>query len=378
LIVLVDLCFALTVPLARKEVTRKNYRNSESSILAKYTGGTGTVDITDYDDAQYYGPITIGTPPQDFTVVFDTGSSNLWVPSSECAKSNIACQTHNKYNHSKSSTYQPNGTTFAIQYGSGSLSGFLSEDTVEIGGLVVVGQTFAEALKEPGVAFVAAKFDGILGMAYESISVDAVTPVWYNILSQGLVTDPVFSFWLSQNPSDQVGGELTLGGTDPSRYTGSFQYAPLTSETYWQFSVTDFQLAGTSLGWCSGAGCPSICDSGTSLIVGPTKQVDALNRKLGAKVLNGEGIFPDCSVISSLPNIEIIINGNTFTLTPQDYVLQITSGGETECLSGFMGLDIPPPTGPIYILGDVFIAAYTAVFDFGNQQVGWAKSVQDS
>jgi len=279
----------------------------------------------------------------------------------------------------KSSTYVANGTGFSIQYGSGSLTGFLSEDTVEIGGLVVTGQTFAEAMHEPGVTFVAAKFDGILGMAYESISVDNVTPVWYNILKQNLVSQPVFSFWLSQNPSDMVGGELTLGGTDPTRYTGNFQYAPLTSETYWQFSVSDFQLSGSSLGWCANGGCNTICDSGTSLIVGPKKEVDALNKQLGAKVINGEGIFENCDIISTLPNIEVVINGNTFTLTPTDYVLQITSGGQTECLSGFMGMDISPPgVGPLFILGDVFIAAYTAVFDFGNQRVGWAKSVQDS
>jgi cathepsin D len=252
----------------------------------------------------------------------------------------------------------------------------------QLGGLTVTGQTFAEALHEPGIAFVAAKFDGILGLAYSSISVDNVTPVWYNLLSQGQVSSPVFSFWLSQNPdSDSAGGELVLGGTDPSRYTGDFMYAPLTSDTYWQFDMADIQVGGTSMGFCNSGPCRAICDSGTSLIVGPKDNMDALNKMLGATVENGEGIFPDCSVIGSLPDIQIVINGNTFTLTPTDYVLQISSEGQTECLSGFMGMDIPPPAGPLYILGDVFIAAYTTVFDFGAvgvSQVGWARSVQDS
>jgi cathepsin D len=335
--------------------------------------------LTDYQDAQYYGPITIGTPPQPFTVIFDTGSSNLWIPSSTCPLVDVACQTHEKYDHTQSSTYVANGTVFSIQYGSGACSGFLSEDVVNIGGLNVKGQTFGEATHEPGISFVVAKFDGLLGFGYDSISVDRVTPVWYNILSQGLVDQPIFSFWLSQNANDAVGGELTLGGVDSSRYTGSFSYAPLTAETYWQFQLGDVQLGGTSLGWCDGLDtCQAICDSGTSLIVGPSEKVNDLNKKLGATVVNGEGIFPDCSVIDKLPDVTFVINGASFTLTPQDYVLQVTSEGQTECLSGFDGMDLPPGIGPQYILGDVFIATYTAVFDYGNTRVGWAKSVQST
>jgi len=373
----------LQVGLARPHRTRHNYRNSPASLTAKYATyglpegveGASPIYLSDYEDAQYYGPVTLGTPPQNFSVCFDTGSSNLWVPSSKCPISNIACRTHKRYDSAKSSTYVANGTDFSIQYGSGAVSGFISQDTLGMGGLNVVKQQFGEALHEPGITFVAAKFDGILGMAFVTISVDHVTPVWYNILAQKLVSQPIFSFWLSQTQSQNMGGELTLGGVDSKRYTGTINYAPLTSETYWEFMVSDFQLHGQSLKWCASGGCKAICDSGTSLIVGPSKEVDALNKQLGAKVINGEGIFTSCSVVSSLPNITVVINSVNYVLTPKDYVLEVTSDGQTECISGFMGLDLGS-LGPLYILGDVFIATYTAVFDFGNERVGFAKSVQ--
>jgi cathepsin D len=370
-----ELASAFKIPLARPAVTRKNYKNSDANLLAKFSGGSGSVTLTDYEDAQYYGPITIGNPPQDFNVVFDTGSSNLWIPSKSCPVTDLACQLHKKYDSSASSSYVANGTAFSIEYGTGSLTGFVSQDTVNIGGLSIQNQNFAEATAEPGLTFVVAKFDGILGFAYDSISVDHVTPVWYNLLSQGLVDQPVFTFWLSQDPTASAGGELTLGSIDTTRFTGTPAYAPLTAETYWQFKVDSFALGGDNLNWCTN-GCQAICDSGTSLIVGPSKEINALNKKLGAVVENGEGVFTSCDVINTLPDITITINGNAFTLKPSDYVLQVTSLGETECLSGFAGLDLPANLGPQYILGDVFIAAYTAVFDYGNQQVGWAKSVQ--
>ncbi|EFA81975.1 cathepsin D [Heterostelium album PN500] len=370
---------AFTVPLSFNKASRQAIRRIPQNIQKKFAGrllgasGT-TIPISDYEDAQYYGAITIGTPAQSFKVVFDTGSSNLWIPSKKCPVTVVACDLHSKYDSSKSSSYVANGTSFSIQYGSGAMSGFVSQDTVQVGSLTVQNQLFAEATAEPGIAFDLAKFDGILGLAFQSISVNSIPPVFYNMMAQGLVQQPVFAFWLSKVPGAN-GGELTFGSIDTTRYTGPITYVPLTNETYWEFKMDDFALNGNSLGYCGADGCHAICDSGTSLIAGPSAQINALNTKLGAVVMNGEGIFTSCSVISTLPNIEITVAGRQFLLTPTDYVLQVTSMGQTECLSGFMGIDIPAPIGPLWILGDVFISTYYAIFDYGNRQVGFATAV---
>ncbi|KAF5199532.1 Aspartic proteinase protein, partial [Thalictrum thalictroides] len=232
------------------------------------SGDTDIVGLKNYLDAQYYGEIGIGTPPQKFTVIFDTGSSNLWVPSTKCYLS-VACYFHPKYKSSQSSSYKKNGKSAEIHYGTGAIAGYFSKDNVKVGNIVVKQQEFIEATKEPGIIFVAAKFDGILGLGFQEISVGKAVPVWYNMLKQGLIKEPVFSFWLNRNAQEEEGGEIVFGGSDPKHYKGEHTYVPLTQIGYWQFDMGDVLINGKTTGFCAGS-CAAIADSGTSLLAGPT------------------------------------------------------------------------------------------------------------
>ncbi|XP_019098598.1 PREDICTED: aspartic proteinase A3-like, partial [Camelina sativa] len=97
-------------------------------------------------------------------------------------------------------------------------------DDVKVGDLVVKEQEFIEATSEPGITFLLAKFDGILGLGFKEIAVGNSTPVWYNMVEKGLVKEPIFSFWLNRNPKDPEGGEIVFGGLDPKHFKGEHTY----------------------------------------------------------------------------------------------------------------------------------------------------------
>ncbi|NXU25615.1 PEPC protein, partial [Thalassarche chlororhynchos] len=144
----------------------------------------------------YFGEISIGTPPQNFSVLFDTGSSNLWVPSTYCQSP--ACFNHAKFNPNKSSTFTYDGQSYTFSYGSGALSVVLGYDTLRIQTITVTNQEFGLSTDEPTQPFYYADFDGILGMAYPSLAVQGMPTVLQGMLQQKQLTQPIFSFYFSR------------------------------------------------------------------------------------------------------------------------------------------------------------------------------------
>lgn len=287
------------------------------------------VPVSNFLNAQYFSEIEIGTPAQTFKVVLDTGSSNLWVPSSECGS--IACYLHNKYDSSSSSTYKKNGSDFEIRYGSGSLSGFVSQDTVQIGDMKIKKQDFAEATSEPGLAFAFGRFDGIMGLGYDTISVNKIVPPFYSMINQGLLDEPVFAFYLGNTANgDGDDSEAVFGGIDKDHYTGKMTKLPLRRKAYWEVDLDAISF-GDQTAELDNTGV--ILDTGTSLIALPSTLAELLNKEIGAKKgFNGQ-YSVDCKKRDELPDMSFTLTGHNFTIGPYDYILEV----QGSCISSFFG-----------------------------------------
>lgn len=327
-------------------------------------GGHDT-PLTNYLNAQYYTEIQIGTPGQPFKVILDTGSSNLWVPSTDC--SSLACYLHSKYDHGASSTYKANGSDFAIRYGSGSLEGYVSQDTLQLGDLIIPKQDFAEATSEPGLAFAFGKFDGILGLAYDTISVDKIVPPVYNAINNGLLDEPRFAFYLGDADKSEDGGVATFGGIDKSHYTGKITWLPVRRKAYWEVKFNGIGL-GDEYAELENTG--AAIDTGTSLIALPSGIAEILNSEIGAKKGFSGQYSIECATRDNLPDLTFNFDGYNFTLSPYEYTLEVSGS----CISAFTPLDFPAPIGPLAIIGDSFLRKYYSIYDLGNNAVGLAKS----
>ncbi|XP_072841605.2 pepsin A isoform X2 [Pogona vitticeps] len=345
------------------EFLKKHHHNLGSKYYPKQNLAVAAEPLENYMDIEYIGNIYIGTPPQEFVVLFDTGSSNLWVPSVYCSSS--ACSNHNRFNPQSSSTYQGTDQSVSITYGTGSMTGILGYDTVQVGGITVTNQIFGLSETEPGSFLYYSPFDGILGLAYPSISSSGATPVFDNMMSEGLVSQDLFSVYLSSD--EQSGSFVMFGGVDTSYYTGSLNWVPLSSESYWEITLDSITMNGQSIA-CSG-GCQAIIDTGTSLLAGPPNGISNIQYYIGASQSSNGEYYVSCSAMNSLPDIVFTMNGIEFPVPASAYLLQ--SNGY--CQSAFESISIPTDSGELWILGDVFIRLYYVVFDRANNQVALAS-----
>ncbi|MBN3277068.1 PEPA protein, partial [Polyodon spathula] len=233
----------------------------------------------------------------------------------------------------------------------------------KVAGISDPNQIFALSTTEPSSFLYYAQFDGILGLAFPSIASGEATPVFDNMMDQGLLSQNLFSFYLS--PNSQSGSVVTFGGIEESYFTGNINWVPLTSETYWQIKVDYIQVNGRTVA-CAQS-CQAIVDTGISLIAGPSGPIATIQSAVGVS----PGI--SCQNVPSMPDVIVGFNGVQYTLSSSAYILERYDG--QQCSSGFQAMNLPTNAGDLWILGDVFIRQYYSIFDRSNNMVGLAKSI---
>jgi len=306
------------------------------------------VDVKDYMNTQYFVNVDIGTPAQTFKVVPDTGSSNLWIYSHDCWS--VPCWTHATYDKSKSSTYTKDGQDFVIEYGSGGVQGTVSQDVVHFGGATSSAMKFGEVTDVSGVTFYVSQMCGIIGLAYDTISVDSLP----TFVTSSDLTDKSFSFYLGTNPEESY---MYIPGTENPNQT-FLGVHPVRQQAYWSINLASMQQAGKAA--VDTTGYYAVIDSGTSLMVGPSAITDPL--------IEGITVNDDCSGIEDLPDVYLTFDDVTYTLSYSDYVLQV--GSPAQCVMGIASMEFPEGFN-YFIFGDVLMRKYDTLFDANNNTVSF-------
>ncbi|KAL3074326.1 hypothetical protein niasHS_015156 [Heterodera schachtii] len=360
------------------------YHSSEPGYLrAKYQQ-----TVYDYYDLEYVALITIGSPPQEFEVVMDTGSANLWVPDTTCNSTQkcfkwcqisfycsancdeyccgesskvSTCDQKSKFNSAKSSTYEQKGKAFQIMYGTGFVYGFLGMDTVRLGASIdqnalTIPKAFIGQAISMGKFFRDLPIDGIFGLAFK----------------QGKLEKPMFTVFLESEGIDAVnkrGGTFTWGGMDEQNCGPIIGWTPLTHQAYYEFEIQGVAYGSKSL---SKKKQKVISDTGTSLIIGSRSIVKSLANSIGGMRWDSEnGLFLlPCD--KHFEPLIFTINGKAYPMARETLV--INAGDQqnpNECIFALVPYD-SWGTGPAWIFGDPFIRQYCNIYDIGNKQIGFA------
>ncbi len=347
--------------------------------------------LHNFQNTQYYGTIGLGTPAQRFTVIFDTGSANVWVPGLGCSAR--GCLAHERYDSRASSTAAAAGSDddggLFIRFGTGEIRGRVAIDTLTFHGLRVARQAFLEVSSVRRFPFETAPFAGLVGLALPDLAAEGTTPLFDNLMAQRLLPRNQLAFHLAPLGAPR-GSSIVFGGVDRSRVRGPLMWVRRQATSpYWQVPMADVYVGGEPLHLCPGlGGCRVAIDTGTSLFTGPPAAIGMLSRRLR------KALGKKCANLDSMPTLSFRVGRFSFDFRPADYVLHKKpyyvdssndpegddggggggggGGGDDECALAFMALDVPPPRGPLWIFGDVFLRRYAAVFDRDADRVGFA------
>ncbi|KIP03623.1 hypothetical protein PHLGIDRAFT_233169 [Phlebiopsis gigantea 11061_1 CR5-6] len=369
-----------------------------SLSFAKHVNATGTAHLLERDQARakiikeraqalaagkearslavtneavsYIAAVGVGSPATTYNLIIDTGSSNTWVGADT------------KYKTTSTSTKTSNSVS--VSYGSGSFSGTEYTDEVTLGSLVIPSQSIGVASKSSGFSGV----DGILGIGPDILTQGTLSPatsqtiptVTDNLKTLGLISTTSIGISFEPTTSEEVtNGELTFGGVDSSKYTGSINYVSLTSTSpasyYWGIDQSISYNSATILSSTAG-----IVDTGTTLILIATDAYNKYVSATGAKLDSTTGLLRITTTqYAALKNLDFVIGGVTYTLTPNAQIwprsLNSYIGGSSSYVYLVVGdLGSDSGEGLDFIDGQTFLERFYSVFDTTNQRFGIATT----
>ncbi|EMD41037.1 hypothetical protein CERSUDRAFT_111607 [Gelatoporia subvermispora B] len=317
--------------------------------------------LTDEDsDLEWAGQLTIGTPGQTFLVDMDTGSSDLWVPSSSCT----SCGSKHTYNAASSSTSHQQSGNFTIQYGDGSTaSGNIYTDTVTIAGISATNQTFSAVTSE-SQEFQADPTDGLIGLAFPPLSNLRQNPFFVTASNEKAVPSSEFGFKLASS-----GSELYLGGTDSSLFKGSIEYHTLSSSNgFWQIGGASAIVNGTTVT----SGFQTIIDSGTTIMYGPPSDVQTFYAAIPGSAVFDQNSGYYSYPCNSTPAVAFSWGGQQWPMTSANFNLGETAEGSGQCVGALAGQDLGLGSN-VWLFGDSWMKNVYTAFSFDQNAVGFAQ-----
>ncbi|KAF9258848.1 acid protease [Marasmius fiardii PR-910] len=362
---------------------QQKYGYTNENARRKNRRVTADIPMTNQQtDASYFGTVNVGTPPQPFGVILDTGSSDLWLASTTCATCDSSTAL---YDSTRSSSAQNVNRPVSITYGSGAVRGTTVTDSVSLGPFTIQSQTLL-AVSTVSSGLLEGTVSGILGLGFNTISSTQSMPLWQALANNGQLSSPDMSFWMtrlrgtSNRRVEAPGGIMTLGGTNSSLFQGDIEFLPTTGQpSFWLLTLQSLTVNGNSVPVTSGNSALSAIDTGTTLIGGPSADVRAF---WGA--VQGSATVPDMPGFFSFPcttelNVGMSYGGKTWPIDPRDMNIGRLSVGSNLCVGGIFdlarGTNIASGGGtPSWVVGATFLKNVYSVFRATNPpQIGFAQ-----
>jgi len=326
--------------------------------------GTKAPAISFGGDLEYVVPVTIGTPGVELNLDFDTGSSDLWIFSTEL-KAAQHLRGHHFYDPKRSTTAHKDPIShWEIHYGDGSFAlGDVWTDTVTIGDIAISKQAIELATKVSSSFLVDGGNDGLLGLGFGNINTVQPRPVqtpMENMLNQHLLAKPVFSCKLGRGEESE--GYYSFGYIDPEA-EDALTYTPIDpSGGWWQVPSTSYAINGRKT---RRPGNACILDTGTTLtLVDDTVLSHIYGAIQGAVFDHREGGWK-YPARSRVPEISFAVGDKLYKINPKDLAY-----GEPMTDGYVFGGIQSRGNNDVDIFGDCFLKSVYVVFDQGNNTVG--------